>query len=456
MLHGVHWQPSGWSTWTVGATDADRGGTCALRRQSDGGSDKSLKVAQSVCPTACCKRVLLQRFARSICLLGQRALTSGAMGRRSIWVAFVGGLCVVLSACEGTVVLDDPSAGTGGHSSGGDTSAVTASSTGGAAGTTATGAGSGGAPSTVGVGGGGSTSSTGGGSGSLAPYPAFDISLVHGNGPWQIGQGTTGIVADDNGQVLINDEDNVYLIDGGQISTYLTTLDLNLSAANGFRDMDRGSDGAVYLLTKDTILRSDTPHMATVFRTLPSQVSSPVNMSMASLNDIGVVELYDELWNVGPNGAALVYNHYFGSNCTTEDLAIQSDGSFLYLLGCNGSPLTSGSLSGQTLSHMFKGFGSNNPFDVNNFNCLTREPSGGFYAVIRNSTSSQFELMHFTANVTQQTGFTTITTYPSLAGADMQTPTTFGLYFCSMATTPSGTIYLQSFERLWRLDPSAP
>src|SRR6478609_7311776 len=138
------------------------------------------------------------------------------------------GGCMACVACGGKALYSTPAGAQVG--SGGDGALATAgwSNDSGANGFAVGGTGAAGEFGTVGTSG-ASAAATGGAAGS-GGVPGSSmlrkLTRVIADGPWQLGQQTTGIAADSQGRLFINDEHNVYAVSGTSSTVFLTTADV--------------------------------------------------------------------------------------------------------------------------------------------------------------------------------------------------------------------------------------
>jgi hypothetical protein len=341
----------------------------------------------------------------------------------------------------------------------------------GAGSTTASGAGTGGSGScvTVGSGGSGTTGGTGGNGGTGADggcagatsgFPTRTLTQVLTGAPWGYFEGTTGMAVDAQGTVYLTDQrtqySRVFAVHGTAVDVYLTSSDMSCTTpASHFYDVDWGPDGALYIITDGAILRSGAPHHASAFRTL-SLALGPYHMGVVSPNLIAVVPRLGGLWRVEPTGDTQLYaagKFPAGSGgCATEDLAVAASGVFVYQPGCNGSPIVRGNVDGSGVAVLL---GSSpvqpNALGDQNFLCSGRDPVGGFYTIIQDASSNLPRLVHFDECFTDTTGFVDVPLNPSFAAA--HPPGTLAFSYCSLAVSPAGTIFIQTVDQLWRVDP---
>jgi len=284
------------------------------------------------------------------------------------------------------------------------------------------------------------------------------LSQVVSDGPWEINQSTAGIAVDDNGRVYVADTDNVYAVDNAQVSVFLTPEDA--AAITGgpvllytYADLDIGSDGLLYILTQDWLIQTNTAHGGVALRDLKTIVA-PAHLGVASPVLAGLINHYDGLWTVGPSGNEMVYDDtqvLGGTNCATEDLAVQSSGVFLYQPGCNGSPIVRGKLDGSGAVVLFDE--QPNTLNVHNFLCVARDPAGGFFVMAEDDDTGDSTLLHFGEDVSETNGATRVLSAPTFAQAAETQDETLLFRYCAMAAGKDGTVWIQSFKQLWRLSP---
>ncbi len=159
------------------------------------------------------------------------------------------------------------------------------------------------------------------------------------------------------------------------------------------------------------------------------------------------------MYTVTDKGATRLYGGELqAQDCATEDLAVARSGVFVYQMGCNGSPIQLGNLEGSGIASLLQP--SENALDADNFLCSGRDPAGGFFTVYQDTTGAS-QLVHFDECFTDTTGFTVVPLSPTLAGAAAAEASVQPLAFeyCALAVSPKGTIFIQTFDELWRVDP---
>jgi hypothetical protein len=80
-----------------------------------------------------------------------------------------------------------------------------------------------------------------------------------------------------------------------------------------------------------------------------------------------------------------------------------------------------------------------------------RDPSGGFDIVVEDTNDDAPRLHH--VDEAASGAPTWIETAPSFAEAKMQKSSTCGFELCSLATAADGTVFFQSYARLWKVSP---
>lgn len=324
----------------------------------------------------------------------------------------------------------------------------------GATGSTSGGGGSGGSGSSTGSTGSGSSSTTGsGGSG-----PVGTLTKVVSAAPWIVGQDTTGIAVDPSGTVFVQDHDTVYSVTGTTVATDLTLSELDTISGEThfqFYDLDRDPDGAIYVLAPEstsdagTLLKRTGPHSGTVFAEL-SGLGDMTHLGVVTADRMALIRFLGGLWSL--EGGVLKEVHTAavmgnGTGCTTEHLAVQASGIFLYQVGCNTSPIVRGSVLGGTPDT----FQPNQFAGGSNFICSARDPKGGFYVMMESGDTEALNLMHVDENFAPPQGMYVVSTTPTVAAAG-QAEGNLTFRFCSMATADDGTLFIQTFDQLWKVE----
>jgi hypothetical protein len=162
------------------------------------------------------------------------------------------------------------------------------------------------------------------------------------------------------------------------------------------------------------------------------------------------------VYRVGNTGDATVLyppeSVFWSQGCASEDLAGASSGLFLYAPGCNVYPLFRGHADGSGVSLLYyAGNMAPNPVGAENYLCMTRDPAGGFYFIVR-TMSNGVDLFHLDANATATSGYRRIFTNPSFtlqAGMDWDDP--FAFSYCTLAAPDDGSVVFLTFSQLWRV-----
>jgi hypothetical protein len=283
---------------------------------------------------------------------------------------------------------------------------------------------------------------------------AADESRRHGSAPWTTGQGTAGMVVDSANRVYVADWDTVYVVEGTSPSAYLTIAEAQsttgVSTLNRyFLDMDIAPDGSFYLLTNYAILRSTAPHVATLVQSVTQSTRS---MGVVGNGHVAVATVFDGLWSVTSAGPERRYtNSELGParDCGVADIATTPSGLFLFEPACNPSALWRGHIDGSGVERMYEAepFGIN-PLNATTFTCITRDPQGGFYVI--GGAPEGPVLFHLCEGATRFAGYNHLPTTPSFSEA----ATGLAFEFCSIASAADGTLFVQTFNELWKVAPN--
>jgi len=289
---------------------------------------------------------------------------------------------------------------------------------------------------------------------------ARQLSLLIESGPWQVVQQTTGIAADAAGHVYVADSGTVYAVQGRHVSTFLTLEDVSPVVGHrgdgGFYDLDIGPDQRLYLAVGSTVMRTDTPHRAQLWRDLgQGWLPSYEKLGVLAGGCVGLLN-GEGFWLATPQGQRRVYDReqvQYQQGCAAEDLATAASGVFLYQPGCNGYPLRRGHADGSGMATLYETDTlGKSPLHASNFNCVARDPAGGFYALV--SADNYYhdpQLFHLTDTSDDSNGFEPIATTPSIAEANAAHGNVLTFDFCSLAAAPNGDVYIQTIGQLWRV-----
>jgi hypothetical protein len=288
--------------------------------------------------------------------------------------------------------------------------------------------------------------------------------------PWELNQQTTGFAADSTGRVFVMDPKHIYVVEGADVSVFLTiqeTVDqLGLATYYKFTDLDIGADDTLYISLGDIVVTAPAPKTVAIWGNYVGehQWSGSYTTKMAVIDDHSILIIEgDGLYRLDHEDATLLYSQdaegrAWDSDCASHDLAASRAGVFLYQPGCTGSSLLKGQADGSGTSVLYEtnlGDDAKSPLNSDDFECVARDPSGGFYAVVDNyfSETPGVSLYHLTDDVTSTSGYALVPLSPSLTQAKMETKETFAFDYCSLAVAPDGTIYFQTFSQLWKITP---
>ncbi len=284
------------------------------------------------------------------------------------------------------------------------------------------------------------------------------LTKVVDNAPWRGLQRVGGIAVDEQNRVYFEDTENVWLVDGENISTYLTIEEAAAktpaTVTNRITDLDRGPDGLLYVALSG--FPSTGTAVAVVVRSSSAHVAEPwidvssidvARLSVLSADRVAIVNV-GGLYTASSTSQMLVYPNALLENsetCALQGLSAAPTGVFLYQPGCNGSPLYRGNVDGSGVA-TFTGF---TPTVI----CTARDPKGGFYIVVDDCPECVTRIYHLADGATDKADATLVETAPSLAeaAAAQYDPLTF--VFCSMAAAEDGTLYLQTFQQMWKVSP---
>src|SRR6188768_264752 len=289
------------------------------------------------------------------------------------------------------------------------------------------------------------------------------IAQVLKDAQWGYGQHTMGMAVDSTGLVYVQDELNVYVVDGDVIDVFVTAEEAAGPGAH-FQDMDIGPDDQLYISTYDTIVKTGTAHSAEVW----GNYRGPDGLYMIQgklsvISDDEVLLAADHaLYRLNHSESEVVYEDeentalQWHTGCTCQELTTSRSGVFLYQPGCNGSPILRGNADGSGVGVLYDSrFGDDkHALDADNFLCSARDPEGGFYVVV---DSADYDvgsvLFHLTEDSNESRGFGTVPTVPTLTQAEVIADETFSFRFCSLAVAPDGVVYMQTMSQLWRIVP---
>ena len=202
-------------------------------------------------------------------------------------------------------------------------------------------------------------------------------------------------------------------------------------------------------------MRSSQPHQAEPWVDVAPTIMDARKIAVIDDGLIGLVSRTG-FWTFSDAGGTLIYppSIFNPPGCAYEDLAADRSGTFLFQPGCNGSPLLRGEADGSGVGVLYAS-SLLQPGDIaaDNFLCVARDPSGGFYLVVEDPTDSAPRLYHVADDAQGTTGLTWIETVPSFAQASQRKSNVLGFLYCSLAAAPDGTVYFQTAAQLWKVAP---
>jgi hypothetical protein len=308
----------------------------------------------------------------------------------------------------------------------------------------------------------------------VVSLPPRALTRVLANAPWTSQQGVYGMAVDEQDRVYIEDGTNVYLVDGPNVSTYLTFAELtaktNVTRPSQIMDLDRGPDGLLYILVggadgllieypqikimPSALVRSAAAHVAEPWIDT-SMLTFPKCMTVQSAGRAAVVS-QEGLTLVSDQGSQAIYKQNQLLNtiyCAWEHLVTAPSGVFLHLRGCNDSTLYRGNLDGSGVTLLYHGNQLLPDVRQNeaNFVCTTRDPAGGFYFVLgRPGDFMGPHLYHVSEDASRLELVQTSPTFQEVVGTQSDQ---LAFDFCALAAAPDGTIFYQTFTQLWRISP---
>ena len=283
------------------------------------------------------------------------------------------------------------------------------------------------------------------------------LTMLVNDAPWKGLQHVGGMAVDAQNRVYFEDTENVWLFDGQNVSTYLTLAEAAAQApptvTSWISDLDRGPDGLLYVVVSGfgsadavaVVVRSSSPHVAQ--RWLDVSNIGAARLSVISADRVAIVNVAG-LYTASATNQALVYPNALldnAENCALQDLTAAPTGVFLYQPGCNGSPLYRGKVDGS-------GVATVTGFNVTHM-CTARDPKGGFYIVVDDFPPGAARIYHLADGATDVAGATLVETTPSLAAVQGMQDDPLIFMFCSMAAASDGSLYLQTFQQLWKVSP---
>ena len=180
---------------------------------------------------------------------------------------------------------------------------------------------------------------------------------------WSVGQSVAGMAVDSQNRVYLSDLSNVYVYVCGQLLIYMTAAEVAAIVGSpvmqGIQDMDIAPDGSLYILLSQGIVHSTAPHTGDLFQ-LTSSLTSPHRLGAITNGSVAVTDSDGMTVFTSTGGYPVYSGSQIGSpsDCAVEDLTTDPSGVFLYNVGCDGSPLLRGNVSGSGVWILFDDVGA--------------------------------------------------------------------------------------------------
>jgi hypothetical protein len=137
------------------------------------------------------------------------------------------------------------------------------------------------------------------------------------------------------------------------------------------------------------------------------------------------------------------------TDCAAESVAAQRDGAFFYLPGCNTYPLIKGNIDGSGAAVLLQSELSPR-LDADNFESVTRNPSGGFVASVENNAGTWNNAL---IQIAEDGTWSQIPTNPPMETFVNQIGDIYEFHARPVAVGPSGAIYLVGRQSIYRAGP---
>lgn len=313
-------------------------------------------------------------------------------------------------------------------------------------GTTTGEAGSGGEAGGGGMAGGAGT----GGVGGESPLGPLTLSKYAESDLWSQLERTIAI--DSSDIIYLTDGDQLYAVDEGTVSVYLSTAEIEDVVGAGFasiKSLDVGPDDRLYILNDpivqpEAILASHGRGAVAVhFEDFEGENGFPHQIGVEGAERILLVTLYNGLFAITDTNVTEVYpepEFHGGTNCGSEAFIV--DGTdYYYQPGCSGDDLfagrTDGSSSGMLLEsaevrEYFEPTGAPNTH-LWDFQGLSKHPAGGTVANVYGAL----------IRIADDGSFTEILTEPKL----WEVPETAGFSNGVVTVDSKGQIYVMNWAR---------
>lgn len=281
----------------------------------------------------------------------------------------------------------------------------------------------------------------------------YEFTEILTGGPWSFGQEAAGMAVGLDETIYLANGDTLWQVKDGVPSVYLGPS----HGIFNFTDVDIDSNGLLYIFDDEIvggqILTSTQEGTYSVYRNV-SDLTFPHFMAVVKSNLIALTSRQG-LSIVTEEGTSLAHDSsvfYGSSDCATEDLAIQRSGAFSYQEGCNGTAMVLGDVN-FGIPRVVRLEDSELPYTHWATGCTTRNPLGGFISIMFFDTFNTIQLVQFSEDVGNTTGWNIIETNPTIDEVRGASSETFSFRFCAIAASQSGKIYYQTYSQLWVFTP---
>ena len=256
---------------------------------------------------------------------------------------------------------------------------------------------------------------------------------------------------DSQENLYVSDGQSIFVVRAGVVSVYLSQA--TIGATSAIQSLDVAPDDTLYFLAGNAIYHATAPEQVA----LQHQVTAAqvvMWLGVVDDNQALVLDYYEAgLEKIVGATETLLYNGTTipgATDCSSQSLAVQRDGVFFYLPGCNGSPLLKGNSDGSGAGVLLQSELSPR-LVADNFNSVTRDPAGGFVLSVENNAGTwNNALIHCDEN---GNWFEIVTSPPMGTYVGSIIDDIFEFHSRPVAVGPSGAIYVVGIHSIYRLSP---
>ena len=281
---------------------------------------------------------------------------------------------------------------------------------------------------------------------------ARDWTVLLGPGVWTSLVNTAAV--DSRERLYVSDGSSIFVVQNASASVYLSGAAIAAASPDGsdaVQSLDVGPDDTLYFLSGTRIFGSSGAGQVSLLHELKGPYVHW--LGVVDANRMIVFDYYlGGAEAVTPAGEALLYDGgtvMGATDCAAESVATQRDGVFFYLPGCNEYPLVAGNFDGSGAAVLLQSTLTPRLY-ADNFESVTRNPTGGFVANVENDAGSWNQAL---IQIAEDGSWYELPTNPPMGTFVNQIGDIFEFHARPVAVGPSGAIYLVGRHSIYRAGP---